>query len=168
MVKTLFNKYGMRVELNPFKVNGKTEEYLRIVGPDVVVILAIDHDSILLERQYRYAVTKYLYEIPAGIINKGETAVQAVRRELLEETGYEPVKTTLLFKAYEAPGRIKSMFYFFLVEGVRTGKKDLDPGEIITSKWVSKKQFDTMIRSGKIIDLKTIGIYTYYNNYISK
>ena len=58
--------------------------------PDTVAIVAIDQDlNILLVRQYRYAISKYALEIPAGLVDKGETAEEAARRELREETGYD-------------------------------------------------------------------------------
>jgi ADP-ribose pyrophosphatase len=168
MIKTLFNKYGFRVELTPFTVNGRKEEYLRIVGPDVVVTLVIDKGRILLEKQYRHALKEHIYELPAGVVDDGERPDAAARRELEEETGYAPVRIRKMFKAYEAPGRIKSMFHFYLVEGVRKGRKKLDPTEIISSRWVSMRKFDSMIRKNEIIDLKTIALYSYYRNYVNK
>src|SRR6266705_3773063 len=57
-----------------------------------VVVLAIDQSSaqprILLERQYRHAAGRFLYELPAGRIDLGENELKAAKRELMEETGY--------------------------------------------------------------------------------
>ncbi|HHX10453.1 MAG TPA: NUDIX hydrolase [Firmicutes bacterium] len=61
-----------------------------IERPDTVSVVAIDENhNILLVRQYRYATGKYTVEIPAGVIDPGETPEQAARRELREETGYD-------------------------------------------------------------------------------
>src|ERR1700688_553257 len=61
-----------------------------------VVILAVEESGsaprVLLERQYRHAANSYLWEIPAGRIDKGELPLPAAKRELIEETGYTAAK----------------------------------------------------------------------------
>src|ERR1043166_2159438 len=53
-----------------------------------VVVLAVENSKVLLERQYRHAAGRFLYELPAGRIDPGENELRAAKRELLEETGY--------------------------------------------------------------------------------
>ncbi len=66
-----------------------------------VVVLAVDQESrVLLERQYRHAAGRFLYELPAGRIDEGENALAAGKRELLEETGYSARK----WNAFSASG----------------------------------------------------------------
>ena len=70
-----------------------------------VVIVAVDNeDRILMVRQYREPVEEALLELPAGGIDRGETPAQAVRRELREETGYNPQTVKRLGGFYSAPG----------------------------------------------------------------
>lgn len=68
------------------KIHIRTGEY----EPEGVLVYAIDADDpsrILMVHQYRYPVDRYLYELPAGLIESGETPVQAAIREIREETG---------------------------------------------------------------------------------
>jgi ADP-ribose pyrophosphatase len=70
-----------------------------------VVVLAVDKDSrVLLERQYRHAAGKVLYELPAGGIDEGESSLAAGKRELLEETGFSARKWKRILNFWPSPG----------------------------------------------------------------
>lgn len=62
----------------------------------VAIVAVDDEENVLLVNQYRYAVSKYLLEIPAGGIDGNETPEESVKREMQEETGYLPQKVTHL------------------------------------------------------------------------
>src|SRR4051812_3738308 len=63
-------------------------DYYHLNRPDYVLILASDNTNrILVEKQYRRGVEEFVYELPAGWIQEGESSLQAAKRELLEETG---------------------------------------------------------------------------------
>ena len=84
-----------------------TREVIRHIGS--VVILAIDESQnpgdpdVILERQYRHAVGGFLFELPAGRIEPGETALAAAKREMIEETGYRAKRWKPLTKYYASP-----------------------------------------------------------------
>lgn len=166
--KIIFNSGEMSVEVEKFKVNGKEKEFVKFIQRDGVVILAINDNKLLLETHYRRAISKYVYELPAGHIDKGEKPVQAAKRELMEETGYAPKNLKLLFKAKEAQPRINNTLHFYLAYNFTKIKRYRDNQEIITSKWVSLQQFESMVKLRKITDLKTIAAYFYYLNHIKK
>ena len=69
----------------------------------VGILFKID-DKFILERQYRYAFNEEVIEIPAGKLEEGEIPLPAAERELLEETGYRPLKMTFLGKMYPTVG----------------------------------------------------------------
>lgn len=74
------------VELPDGRIN---PEFYVLEYPDWVNVIAETEDGqIVMERQFRYGLGKTCYEIPAGVMEAGETPEQAARRELLEETGY--------------------------------------------------------------------------------
>ena len=82
-------------------------EYYVLEYPDWINVLAITEDGkFVLERQYRHGLGKTCYEIPAGVIEKGETPLEAARRELQEETGIKAdIKDLHLLGIYSDPKR---------------------------------------------------------------
>lgn len=103
--------------------NGKTTTREVVEHPEVVAILPIlDDGRIVLVRQYREAVEKTTLEIPAGGIDDGESAEDAVRREMVEETGYRVGAVEHLASFYSSPGFTTELMHLYLA-------KDLEPGE---------------------------------------
>lgn len=125
-----------------------------------VVILAVDdrpgEPRILLERQYRYAVQDYLWELPAGRIDPGEKELAAAKRELREETGYSARQWKQILKYYASPGFVAEPMVLFLARGVRAGAAQPEADEVILRQWVSLSQSVRMATSGTIRDSKTI------------
>lgn len=144
------------------KKMGKTYFY-RIHGPDSVTILPfLDDGRILLERQYRTAIRRYIYELPAGAIDKGEKPIRAAARELEEETGYRPGSVRLLFDAYPSPGIRTEFSNIYIATRLVKTKTNLEPDELITIKKVKLSELVGMIKKNQIIDLKTIAAILFY------
>lgn len=154
---------GMKVET--LMIKGKPVKVEKVIENNVVVALPmIDSNTILIERQYRPTVGKYIYELPAGHIDMGETPRHAIIREMREETGLTPRSVKLMFRAYPTPGSSAKIYNYFLVNGLYKDKVKLhmDPDEIITIKRVSLTKALGMIRSNIIRDNKTIAPILYY------
>ena len=154
-------------------INGKKMRVISIVEPGVSVVLPfIDSrkDTIIIERQYRPALRKYIYELPAGHIDKGETPRQAAIREMQEETGFAPKRIRLMYRAYPTPGSSPTLFYCFLSVGLANGNGRFhkDPDEVIKIEKISMKKALSMIKSGRIIDNKTIATILYHEKFIAR
>jgi len=131
--------------------------------PGSAVMMAVDdRKRILLVRQYRVPVRQYLWELPAGKLDEGETALQAARRELVEETGYRAKKWKKLVTFYPSPGYVAEKMTIFLATGLTAGKATPMDDEQIETGWFAAKEVERKIRSGQIVDGKTmIGYFTW-------
>ncbi len=91
-----------------------------------VVVLPVDdtgrEPKVLLERQYRHAAQSYLWELPAGRIDEGETELAAAKRELIEETGYRAKHWKRILNFYASPGFLGETMSIYLATGLRQGE----------------------------------------------
>lgn len=128
--------------------------------PGSVVILALDESTskprILLERQYRHATQDYLWELPAGRIDPGESELAAAKRELLEETGYTSSQWQRMFKCYVSPGFMDETMAIYLARHIRAGQARPEADELIRKRLVPLQEALRMVQNGTIHDGKTI------------
>lgn len=132
-------------------------------GGSTVVMPVDDQGRVLLVRQYRFPVLKNLWELPAGKIDEGETALQAAKRELLEETGYNAKSWKKLIAFYPSPGFQQEKMTIYLAQNLMEGDRKLDHGEEnLIMRWYPAEHVAKMIRKGVIVDAKTIlGMYAW-------
>jgi ADP-ribose pyrophosphatase len=125
-----------------------------------IVVLAIDETkpepSILLERQYRHAARQFMWELPAGRIDKGEDELTAAKRELREETGYSAARWKRVLNFYASPGFVAETMSIFLARGLRPGIAQPEADEVITVRFVPLKQAVRMVMNRTVKDAKTI------------
>jgi ADP-ribose pyrophosphatase len=125
-----------------------------------IVVLAIDETksepSILFERQYRHAAKQFLWELPAGRIDKGEDELTAAKRELLEETGYSASRWKRILKFYASPGFVAETMSIFLARGLHAGTAQPEADEVIAVSFIPLKKAVQMVLKGKVLDAKTI------------
>jgi ADP-ribose pyrophosphatase len=128
--------------------------------PGAIVVLAVDDSRgepwLLLERQYRYAAESYLWELPAGRIEPGESKLAAAKRELLEETGFTANKWQKALSFYASPGFLDETMNVFVARGLQPGKTHPDEDERIAVRFFPLQQAVRMAMTGKIIDGKSI------------
>ncbi len=132
--------------------------------PGSVVILALDErksePSVLLIRQYRYAANCELWELPAGRIDEGESALTAAKRELAEETGYSASEWIPALCYYSSPGFLDETMSIFAARDLHKGKATPEEDEFITCKLVPLAKAVQWVMTGKVHDGKAIaGIF---------
>lgn len=138
-------------------------------GGSAVVMPVDERKRILLVRQYRLPARQYLWELPAGRVDPGETPLQAARRELAEETGYKATKLEKLAMFYASPGFLAEKMTIYLATGLKAGKSTPMEDERITMQWFTAKDLDQLIKTGKILDAKTqIGFLMWKRYHASK
>jgi ADP-ribose pyrophosphatase len=130
-----------------------------------IVVLAVEEPDrkekgaeprILLERQYRHAAQSMMWELPAGRIDDGETALTAAKRELLEETGYTARQWKRILHFYVSPGFLDETMTIFLARGLKAGKAQPEADERISVRFFKLSEAKQMALHGRIRDAKTI------------
>jgi len=124
-----------------------------------IVILAVDETGreprILLERQYRHAAQSFLWELPAGRIDHGESELAAAKRELLEETGYTATSWHRILKYFASPGFIAETMAIYMARNLKPGQAQPEEDERIQTRFFTLSSAKTMLKNGTIQDGKT-------------
>jgi ADP-ribose pyrophosphatase len=137
--------------------DGGTGKRMKIDHPEAAAVVPfVAHDEILMVRQHRYALGKETLEIPAGKLDPGETPEACVRRELLEETGYEAGELTFLYTYAPAIGYSNELIHIYSARRLRKTKKKIDEREISSVKTYSLRRLKGMMKKGLLIDGKTL------------
>ena len=129
--------------------------YVRHPGSTAIVPL-LDDSKVIMERQYRHPVRDYLFEIPAGTMDPGETALACAQRELTEETGYTADEFIELGKVHILPAYSDELICVYLARGLSLSEQRLDPDEIISVVEYPLDEALQMIETGRITDALTI------------
>ncbi|MBL4711925.1 MAG: NUDIX hydrolase [Gammaproteobacteria bacterium] len=120
-------------------------------------IVAIDEQQrVCLIRQYRYAVADWIWEIPAGKIDAGETPESTARKELQEEAGVLATSWSSLGKMYATPGYCDETVYLYLAKKLQSTTIQHEPGELIDIHWLPFSEAIEWALKGKINDAKTL------------
>ena len=127
--------------------------------PRSVVLVPIPEPGhVVLIRQYRYAVNRDLWELPAGSVDPGEEPEAAARRECHEEIGQVPDTIVRLTALYPTPGYCDEEMIFFRLSGLTRPEQAaaVDEDEDIEPKTFTLADAREMVRRGEIVDMKTV------------
>ncbi|HEX8806626.1 MAG TPA: NUDIX hydrolase, partial [Candidatus Aquilonibacter sp.] len=113
-------------------------------------------DTMVLVRQYRHAVGRELWEIPAGTAEAGEGLLDGALRELAEETGYRAGSAHLLGSFYVTPGFCNEIMHFVHAGELTPGEPSFDEDERIVVQNFTIDQMQQLVRNGEIADAKTL------------
>lgn len=127
-------------------------DYYVLEYPDWINVIAItENGEFVVERQYRHGTQSVDFEICAGTMERGENPLEAARRELLEETGYEGGDWQLYCESCPNPAAMTTTNYTFLAKGVKdSGERHLEKTEDIEIHLMSFEEVKQLVMNGGI------------------
>ena len=142
--------------------NGLTVNISYINHPGAVIIAPfLNKNEVVMMRQYRPALKKYIYELPAGTLDPNESISVCARRELLEETGLKTKKLTKVGAIYPVPGYSTEVIHIFKAENLSLTQAQPEEYEVIEIKPMTKPQVQKLFKQGKLMDAKTICTFVF-------
>ena len=157
--KTLSQKYLIekpwltaRVDKVQLPTGVIIDEYYVLEYPDWVNVIAITEDGqFVMERQYRHGLGKTCFEIPAGVMEKGETPLEAAKRELMEETGYGEGEWTNIMNVSGNSSTTNNIAHCFVAKGVKKiSGQHLDSTEDLEIVLLSREQVKDLMVNDQI------------------
>ncbi|MFB6131166.1 MAG: NUDIX hydrolase [Salinigranum sp.] len=116
--------------------DGTTRRYYWAELATAVVVVAVADDEVLFVEQYRPAIRETQLELPAGIVEAGESFTAAATRELREETGFEASSTSLLGSFWVATGVLRHRRGVVFADGLSPAERSLDDDEFLAPRAV--------------------------------
>jgi ADP-ribose pyrophosphatase len=163
----IFKGFVFDIKVDQIEYNSGNEGVREVIlhNGGAVVLPVTNDGKIVLVKQYRYPFDEFMYELPAGKLEKNEDPKECATRELTEETGYTSEKISFLGKVYTSPGFCNEILYVYLAENLVAGDHDREEGEDGMEVYeLTIDEIDKMMMEGKIVDGKTIsGLYFYKN-----
>jgi ADP-ribose pyrophosphatase len=116
--------------------DGSTKRYYWAELPPAAVVVASGGEEIVMVEQYRPAIGEHCLELPAGIVEDGESFTTAGARELREETGFDPAGTSLLEEFWTATGVLRHKRGIVFAEGLTPVEQNHDSNEFLSVRAV--------------------------------
>lgn len=127
--------------------DGSRKRYYWAELATAVVVVAVTDDDVLFVEQYRPTIRHEQLELPAGVVEDGESYTTAAERELREETGFAASSLSLLAEVWVATGLLRHKRAYVFAEGLEPAQQDLDENEFLTPRAVPADEATRTVRS---------------------
>lgn len=157
--RTMYRGRVIRVDRDLVKsTDGRTirMDVVRHRG-SVVLVPQPDQRHVILIRQFRYVIGRWIWELPAGSLEEGEAPARGARRECEEEVGWSPKTLVRLGTYYATPGFCDEKLTFYACRDLVKPRRPphQDPDEQIEAATLTLAEAWQMVARGEIIDMKT-------------
>ncbi|MGY0395582.1 NUDIX hydrolase [Fusobacterium sp. SYSU M8A802] len=157
----------LKIAVEKHPTTGTTLEYLIKQNAIAALVLNASGDKTLLVKQYRPGIAGEMYEIPAGLIENGESEINTLYREIEEETGYLTDSYNILYNPKKpltvSPGYTQEKLYIYIIQlkddSILPEALKLDEGEDLVGEWFSLEEVEDISQ-----DMKTIFALSLYRN----
>ena len=158
--RTIYSGRVFRIERDLVELPHGRSVTMEVVrhGGSVVLVPQPSPGRVILIRQYRYVIGRWIWELPAGSVEPGEAPMHAARRECHEETGWRPTRVRKLGAYYPSPGFCDELMVFYACTGLvrPTRPAAVDPDEQIEPRTFTVREVWRLITAGEIVDMKTV------------
>ena len=138
--------------------DGSEKRYYWAELPPAAVIVAVTDGELLFVEQYRPTIRETQYELPAGVVEPGESFVEAAARELQEEAGFDPGETELLEEFWCSTGLLRHRRGIVLATELTTAERTLDSNEFLLPKSVPVEKALSVARTQPTNDATLEGV----------
>ena len=137
--------------------DGGTAQREYIVHPGAVMIVPVlDDGRLVIERQWRYPLSRVMTEFPAGKLEDGEPPLECAIRELIEETGYRAAEWARAGILHNAIAYSNEGIEVWFARGLTPGPRSLDAGEFLEVDSASQAELEELAMRGELTDAKTL------------
>lgn len=142
----------LRVDTCELQNGSVKDDYYVLEYPNWVNAIALtEENKVIMVRQYRHAADIVSLEVPGGVIDGDELPEAAIRRELLEETGYSFKSAELIATLYPNPATANNVTYTYLLKGgTKTHEQHLDEHEILNVEEYTIAEVKQLLAHNKI------------------
>lgn len=138
--------------------DGSSKRYYWAELPDAAVVVSVLDDEVLMVEQFRPTIREHCLELPAGIVEAGESFTEAGKRELREETGFEAAECSLLESFYCSTGVLRHRRGIVWAEGLEPARRKLDGNEFLAVTTVPVEEVLDRVREPPTNDATLEGI----------
>ncbi|MCE1189633.1 MAG: NUDIX hydrolase [Ignavibacteria bacterium] len=158
--------FDIRVDKIAYESGNEAWREVALHNGGAVIVPVTPEGKFVLIRQYRYPLSEWLLEFPAGKLEKDEDPFLCAGRELQEETGYTADSIVPLGSIFTTPGFCTERLFIYAALGLKPGEHAREEGEqgmeVIE---LSAEEINEYIRSGKLMDSKSLSAYVMYQAY---